>query len=131
MTNFTNFIYYLFIFYIFCLKSSKNIHLWHICCLYTTSQLLGEAGFLHLTEHGLVLVPLDVIEVVHDDVKYTSALGTSGILKKTENLGQFRLYFMNMANLAKIGQKSAEFENPYFYDCRSCRPVPSQKISAL
>ena len=41
---------------------------------------------LHLTEHALVLVPLDITDVVHEDVKHPLTLGTSGILrKKLEN----------------------------------------------
>ena len=58
------------------------MHFWHqnICWDFYIDELL------RLTEHGLVLVPLDVIEVVHDDVKYTLALGTSGILRKNRKI---------------------------------------------
>ena len=66
---------------------------------------------------------------------YISIKTKWNIEKKPENLGQFRLYHLIIANLvkigrksAKIGQKSADFENPYFCDCRSCWPLPSQKF---
>ena len=83
MTYFTNFIYYLFIFYIFCLKSSKKVEIYLDVAPNMVDEVFNVDELLRLTEHGLVLVPLDVTEVVHDDVKYTSALGTSGILRKT------------------------------------------------
>ena len=33
-----------------------------------------------------MLVPLDVIEVVHEDIKYTLALIPSGILRKNQEI---------------------------------------------
>ena len=101
MTYFTNVIYYSFIFYIICPKSSKKLHLWHqnICWVFYVDELL------HLTEHVLVLVPLDVIEVVHEDVKYTLALGTSRILRKNWKIwGNSD----NITGIWQIWQKSAE-----------------------
>jgi len=86
MTYFTNFIYYLFIFYIFCLKSSKKVEIYLDVAPNMVDEVFNVDELLRLTEHGLVLVPLDVTEVVHDDVKYTSALGTSGILRKNRKI---------------------------------------------
>ena len=65
MTYFTNFIYYLFIFYIFCLKSRKKVEIYLDVAPNMVDEVFNVDELLRLTEHGLVLVPLDVTEVVH------------------------------------------------------------------
>ena len=121
MTYFTNFIYYLFIFYIFCLKSSKNAFMTYICCLVYGSLLLVGSTFYISQSITLSWSPW---------ISFMQCMMMSNIHQHQE-LVEYQEKNRKFRAIPTIFHEYGRFENPYFYDCRSCRLVTSQKISAL